>query len=332
MDFAIAGAGIIGLSLALELHARGATVAILDTAKAIAGASTAAAGMLATDDPHNPPALHAFSTYSASLYDGYLRRLAALSGLEVPYQTDTTLQYIEGASPLKLDEHSVDPRQLSAAALAAVRNSGIRLIEDCRQIEVEECWKEMILRPAVGSEVHAERLVHASGAWFRAASQSADPVVFPRKGQMLRVRIPSGLKLVDVHRSATLYIVPRTHGPQAGTAIIGATEESAGFDLRVHQSDLDRLRKAAARIIPELANTEASPQIEAWAGLRPATRDLLPLLGKLPGSERQWVATGHYRNGILLTPGTAAVMSDLLEGRSPSVDLAPFSPPRVIGT
>ena len=332
VDFAIAGAGIIGLSLALELHARGASVAILDTAKATAGASTAAAGMLAADDPHNPPALHAFSTYSASLYDGYLRRLAALSGTEVPYQTDATLQYVDGASPLKLEEHSVDPRQLSAAALAAVRNSGVRLIEGCGQIEVEESSNEMILRPAVGAEVHAERLVHASGAWFRGGSQSADPVVFPRKGQMLRVRIPAGLDLVEVHRSAKLYIVPRTHGPQAGTAIIGATEEAAGFDLSVHQTDLDRLRQAAAQMIPELANIEASPQLEAWAGLRPATRDLLPLLGKLPGSEPQWVATGHYRNGILLAPGTAAVMSDLLEGRAPSIDLAPFSPSRFIQT
>ena len=86
-DIVIAGAGIIGLSTALELQHRGASVAILDTAAAASGASSAAAGMLAAEDPHNPAELREFSLFSLSLYDGFLERVASLSGLHVPYQT-----------------------------------------------------------------------------------------------------------------------------------------------------------------------------------------------------------------------------------------------------
>jgi glycine oxidase len=145
---------------------------------------------------------------------------------------------------------------------------------------------------------------------------------------MLRLRIPAGLALQAVHRSSSIYIVPRTHGPQAGTALIGATEEDAGFDPHISQADLDTLRSRAAVLLPELASADAAPQVEAWAGFRPATADRLPVIGPLPGTLNQWVATGHFRNGILLAPGTAAALADLLEARHPAVDLTTFSASR----
>jgi glycine oxidase len=142
---------------------------------------------------------------------------------------------------------------------------------------------------------------------------------------MLAVSLPPSLPLHLVVRTPDIYIVPRTSGPNAGRAIIGATIEDAGFDKTVHPSDIDHLRSLAAALLPPLAD---APQLEAWAGLRPATPDGLPLLGALPTQPNHFIATGHYRDGILLAPATAHVMAQLLLGETPSIDLAPFSPDR----
>jgi glycine oxidase len=103
--------------------------------------------------------------------------------------------------------------------------------------------------------------------------------------------------------------------------------EDAGFDTAVHQRDLDHLRSLAAKLLPALASGREAPLLEAWAGLRPATPDGLPVLGRI-GSSSEFVATGHFRNGILLAPATAVLLADLLEGRPPAVDLSAFSPGR----
>lgn len=325
LDIVVAGAGVIGLSLALELHRRGASVAVFDAAAAASGASTAAAGMLAAEDPHNPAELRQLSLFSISLYDRFLDRLTALSGLPVPYQTTSTLQYLDGGAILRLAEKSVDPRQLAAATLHAVRHLNIPLIEHTGHIEISEHSSGISIHPQQGPGIEAHRLVHASGAWF-----SGRPVITPRKGQMLRVKLPAALELREVHRSSSIYVVPRSHGLQAGTALIGATEEDAGFDTRTSAADLDQLRQRAAALVPALGDSTATPQVEAWAGLRPAAADRLPLIGRLPGSRHQWMAAGHYRNGILLAPATAVSLADLLEGRTPEVNLSPFDPARLI--
>jgi glycine oxidase len=144
---------------------------------------------------------------------------------------------------------------------------------------------------------------------------------------MLRVRIPAGLRLEEVHRSEQVYIVPRTQGPQAGTALIGATVEDAGFDVSTTDKELAGLRRLAAALFPALASEVNAPMVEAWAGLRPGTADQLPFLGR---AGDQIVAAGHFRNGILLAPATAVVIADIFEGKLPSVDLSPFHPSRAI--
>lgn len=324
-DIVVAGAGIIGLTLALELQHRGASVVLLDTAAAASGASTAAAGMLAAEDPHNPTELSQLSRFSISLYDRFLDRLTAVSGLPVPYQTTSTLQYLDDGMILRLAEKSVDPRQLAAAAIQAVRQSYIQLIEHTNRLEISEHAGGISIHSQNGPTLEAKRLIHASGAWF-----SGRPEITPRKGQMLRVQIPATLQLREVHRSSSIYVVPRSQGPQAGTALIGATEEHAGFDTRTSQANLDQLRQRAAALLPEFGNVTAAPQVEAWAGLRPATSDGLPLIGPLPGSRHQWIAGAHYRNGILLAPATAVTLADMLEDKPSAVNVSPFDPARLI--
>ncbi len=335
-DYVIAGAGIIGLSLALELERRGASVAVLERDRALGQASTAAAGMLAADDPGNPPALRPLSRLSISLYPAYLDRIAELSGIQVPFQTTTTLQAVEADTDALEDpaevvaqlvpgdhrfallaEHSLDPRQLAPALLSAVRNTRIDLREDSPLLRVA-ATPDGIRAETKDGVLHASHLIDCMGAW------SPAPVA-PRKGQMLAVELPPGLPLETVIRTEKVYIVPRTDGPNAGRAIIGATVENVGFDLEVHPLDMLTLNAYATRLLPALAGATF---LESWAGLRPTTADDLPILGPTSRQPRYMLANGHFRNGILLAPATAQVMADLLTGQTSQVELTPFSPTR----
>ncbi len=332
----IAGAGIIGLSLALELHRRGRRVVVIERDTALAHASIAAAGMLAAHDPDNPPELTPLAELSTALYPAYLARIEALTGIAVPFQTTRTLQAHPGSQTpdpavlpqlipgphrfALLDEHSIDPRQLATALLAAIRQTSIELRERTGLHTATESPHDIALDTSAGP-IHTDFLIHTQGAW------SFAPVT-PRKGQMLSVLLPASLPLRDVIRTPDVYIVPRTHGPRTGHALIGATVEEAGFDTATHPADLARLRTLAAQLLPQLADETLCPTVDQWAGLRPATPDALPIIGPHLGRSRSLIATGHYRNGILLAPATAHVIAQLLTDETPAVDLTHFSPAR----
>jgi glycine oxidase len=352
-DICIAGAGIIGLTLALELHHRGIRVTVLDQATPLAEASTAAAGMLAAADPHNPPQLRPLADLSLSLYPNFLDRLHTLSGISIPFQTHTTLQALPPGIPstsnkltpedlthllpalitgdhhfILLDEQSLDPRQLATALLAAIQTTTIDLRPNTPVLSVRSLNNGIEVHTPTGV-LHAKQFIDCTGAWASATSHLSNIQVVPKKGQMFSVSLPPSLPLHVVVRTPDIYIVPRTSGPNAGRAIIGATLEDAGFDKTTHPSDVARLRSLAAALLPPLAD---APQLEAWAGLRPATTDGLPLLGPLSVNPNHFIASGHFRDGILLAPGSAHVMAQLLSGETPSIDLAPFSPTRTVPT
>ncbi len=349
-DICIAGGGIIGLSLALELHRRGLSVTILDRGQPLSEASTAAAGMLAAGDPENPAPLRQLSDLSLSLYPAFLDRLHELSGIRIPFHTGKTLQShltasADTLSPEALtqilpqltpndrhftliDEHSLDPRNLAAALLAAVQATTIDLRANTKVLAAQSVDKAVEVHTVSGI-LHAAQFINCAGAWATHSSLTPDIAVVPKKGQMLAVSLPSSLPLHLVVRTHDIYIVPRTTGPLAGRAIIGATIEDAAFDKTIHSSDIAHLRSLAASLLPALAE---ATQLEAWAGLRPATVDGLPFLGALPDRDHQFVAAGHYRNGILLAPATAQVMAQLLTGEPPFIDLTSFSPARSLAT
>ncbi len=143
---------------------------------------------------------------------------------------------------------------------------------------------------------------------------------------MLAVELPPSLPLDIVVRTPDIYIVPRTRGEHAGRAIIGATIEDVGFDKTVHPEDIALLHARATRLLPSL---NGATVLDSWAGLRPATPDGLPLLGRLPEASRHLLATGHFRNGILLAPATARVMTQFILEEIPAIELTPFSPARL---
>ena len=328
-DIVIVGAGLIGLTIALELHDRGAVVTVVERGHCLAEASTAAAGMLAAEDPHNAPELWPLSQLSVQHYPKFLHRIETLSGIHVPFQTEATLQYLPDGTTMRLQERSLDPGQLAPALLAAVKRTSIRLLEHARIVAIQKTTYGVRLKTTSGEEIAAKTIVYAAGAWTSEVMTdlSGDAVpIAPRKGQMLRVRLPDTLPLSEVHRNERIYILPRTCGPQAGTALIGATVEDAGFDTTVHRQDIAQLRALAAELLPEFAAESEAPTIEAWAGLRPSTPDLLPVVGV--SRMGHFIASGHHRNGILLAPATAFVIADLVGGKAPSIDISAFSPDR----
>ncbi|QHN04893.1 FAD-dependent oxidoreductase [Granulicella sp. WH15] len=336
-DIVIAGAGIIGLSLALELERRGARVTVLEAGKALAQASTAAGGMLAAEDPGNPAALLELSRHSISLYPEFLDRLESLSGERIPFQTSYTLQALESPTEALddarrivpwlvtgehrfqlLDEHSIDPRQLAEVLLAAVRASSIELLEENAMTRLASTPDGVRMETASGQTVAGDYLVDCMGAW------SPAPVT-PVKGQMLAVALPAELPLEAVVRTHDTYIIPRLTGPNAGRVVIGATVENAGYDKTVKPHDILALHARASALLPQLKDAHF---VESWAGLRPSTADGLPILGTTAKQTRYMLANGHYRNGILLAPATAQVVADMLERRTPAVDLKVFRPER----
>ena len=325
-DIVIGGAGVIGLSLALELRQRGHTVLQLDSS-APGPASSAAAGMLAAHDPANPPELRSLARLSLALYPDFLRTLRQLTGTHVPFETEYVLEHgtaqgypeahlaalAPDTGPFHLrPEQSVDPRKL----LPALRAAGANL-QQAKVLAVNTATRSTITVHTGGGPLETETYIDCTGAW-------AGPFLRPAKGQMLRVQLPPDLLHHPnfdnvVLRTPEIYIVPRLDG----TALIGATVEDAGFSTETDPADLYRLRTLASDLIPALADAQG---IESWAGLRPRTADLLPLIGQL--APRHYVATGHYRNGILLAPATARVMAQLLHGERTDVPLQTFAPQR----
>jgi len=352
-EICIAGAGIIGLSLALELHHRGARVAVFDQGVPLAEASTAAAGMLAAADPDNPPQLRPLSWLSLALYPAFIDRIESLSGTSVPFHTSTTLQALpehlaemigeqDTLAPetlalllpqlnrgnhrfLLLAEDSLDPRELASSLLAAAQSTTIDLHPHTTIRNIRSSRSGVELDTSAGNFT-ADRFVDCTGAWSLTSHLLPHLRVTPRKGQMLAVSLPTDLQLHVVVRTPQIYIVPRTADPAVNRAVIGATVEDVGYDKTVHSHDIAHLRGLAASLLPQLAD---APEQETWSGLRPATPDNLPILGAIPGQPNQFIATGHYRNGILLAPATAHLMAQILTYETPSIDLSKFSPERI---
>jgi glycine oxidase len=201
------------------------------------------------------------------------------------------------------DEASIDPRRLSAALLAALREEAVevRTGEEVVEARIEE-GRIAGVRTSSGTELRAEIVVLAAGAWSGAVEwlpPEARPAVRPVKGQILELRARDGTAPCRrILASERVYMVPRGDG----RLIVGATVEEQGFDTAVTAGGVLELLREAYRLLPEVAEMEL---VEAAAGLRPGTPDNLPIIA--PGEvEGLLIAGGHYRNGILLAPLAAA--------------------------
>jgi glycine oxidase len=215
------------------------------------------------------------------------------------------------------DEGSVDNRRLGRALASACQARGVS-IATTASLRVE-CDARRVLGVATDfGFVAAAQVINACGAWaalLEGPPATCRPPVTPVKGQMLSLGVPK-----DFVRRATwaegCYLVPRDDG----RLLVGATVEAAGFDERPTAQGMHDLLHAALTAAPALASFSVT---ESWAGLRPGTPDGSPFLGATP-LEGFFLATGHYRNGILLAPITARLIADAIEGTEAQA-LRPFS-------
>jgi glycine oxidase len=345
-DVLVVGGGIIGLALSIALRKRGAKVLLVERGEPGREASYAAAGMLSDCAFETPAALQPLAQASARMYPGFVHELQDESGMNVDLRDQGTLLFVSDkhvgdidskeipaasltelepalAAPklptFYLKERSVDPRALTAAALKAARH---------REVDVSSGTAVTGLIVANGqiqgvtterTSYHAPAVVNCAGAWAGQISSHRFPTR-PVKGQMLCM--VGGPTLTHVLRAPEVYLVPRSDG----RVLIGATVEEAGYDKRTDANTIRRLNRAAVALVPAL---EQARVLESWAGLRPGTPDDLPILGATttPG---YFVAAGHFRDGILLSPVTAHLMAQLVTGGKPDLDLTPFSAARFV--
>jgi glycine oxidase len=163
----------------------------------------------------------------------------------------------------------------------------------------------------------------AAGAWTSelTAALGAGLRIEPRRGQMIALAHTPPLLSHCIHGEA--YLVPRP----SGELLIGATVERAGFQRAVTAEGIGSLLRAAIELVPSLRDL---PIARTWCGFRPWAPDSLPVLGPWPGIDGLWLATGHYRNGILLAPITARLMTSWMTTGKPGVDVGDFLPDRFV--
>ena len=355
-DVIIIGAGIIGLSLAISLRKQGLRVLLVERAVPGREASHAAAGMLVGSGAEIPPPLRVLAEESARLYPEFVHELEDESGIKVDLRDQGTVlisldgHFPDSAEPISRDklqalepalvlpgrarpglhesaatsaaylsERSVDPRALVTAAIQAAHH---REVDISSGSEV----KSLLVSEGQVTGVQTEKtsysaavVVNCAGAWAGCIAPYRFPVR-PVKGQMLAV--VGGPALKHVVRSEKVYLVPRSDR----RLVIGSTLEDAGYNKQTSVNTIQQLFHAAIELAPGLSESKVH---EAWAGLRPGTPDDLPILGETSTSG-YFVATGHLRDGILLAPITAQIMTKLVLGNSPGYDLAHFGPSRFL--
>jgi len=365
-DVVIVGAGVIGLGIAWRAAQSGLGVTVVDSASG-RGASWAAAGMLApvTEVHYGEQALLELNLAAAVRWRAFAAELEQYAARPVGYRRCGTLtvardtddnaaledlfafqrglgldverlrarecrQLEPGLAPgirggvLAAGDHQVDNRSLVTALLAACERAGVRyLARKVAAVRVEHDRALGVLL-AGGEPVDAGAVVIAAGCWsgtIPGLPPGLVPPVRPVKGQLLHLRGPGEAPLCQRNvRGLEVYVVSRGDG----RVVVGATVEEHGFDTTVTAGGVHDLLRAAVELLPEITELELT---ETVAGLRPGSPDNAPLIGP-SGLDGLLIASGHYRNGILLVPVTAEGVATILAGNPVPDLIAPFSPTR----
>jgi glycine oxidase len=363
----VIGAGVIGSACAFELAQAGARVTVFDARRIGQGASQASAGVLAPYiEGHERGPLRELGRRSLDLYDEFIERLAATTGRVVQYARSGTLEIaLDGAEASRLQqsvatlaEDGVNARWLDAAALreaeplaapdaaggllidlhafvgvpeltetlaAAAMRCGARVATESRVLSVGAAAGDRVEVITENGASTADRVILAAGSWSGHVPLGgvANAVgVKPVRGQLLHLAWPTEQPLRHVLWSSTCYLVPWLNG----RVLVGATVEHAGFDERATSAGVRSLLDASCSLVPRLSDASF---VEVRVGLRPASPDDLPVVGESAVVPGLIYATGHYRNGVLLAPLTAALVRQLVfdEPRDPALET--LSPTRL---
>jgi len=363
-DCLIVGGGVIGLSLAWELATAGLSVQVIDQAEPGREASWAGAGILppaATSSALHPyDRLRALSSelhprWAAKLLEAtgidngyrrcggiYIARTAgeaaalaawagatAAEGIAVERLAAAALGEFEpalmtahrppfrGIYRLPAEAQLRNPRHLKALQVACVQ-AGVVIRPRLGMIGFKHRGDRVIAIETTSGDLSAGTYCITTGAWTARVLEplGITPKILPMRGQMILFHCPLP-PLTHVINEGSRYLVPRDDG----YVLAGSTEEEVGFDKRNTEEAIADLSTFACELVSAL--TTASIE-RTWAGLRPATLDGMPYLGPLPGLTNAFLAAGHFRSGLYLSPATAVVMSQLIRGERPAIDLRPF--------
>jgi glycine oxidase len=365
MKVIVVGGGVIGCATAYELAKTGCAVTLLERATPGSEASGAAAGLLAAFGESGATPFEELGLASWRLYPEVVEELRTQTGIDVEYVTRGTIYplftaehvhraaarasradgrefgieawdaaevhdrepglsaRVRGAMYVRGD-HWVNNQRLVVAYAAAAVGAGVwlRTGTTVSRVVVEDGRARGVV--ANGERVDGDVILLAAGAWTDdlVASFGSSLPVEPRRGQMLALaQIPPVVRHC-IHAD-DVYLVPRP----SGELLVGATVERVGFQASVTAQGIGGLLKTALDLVPPLADL---PIIRTWFGFRPWAPDSLPILGPWPGIAGLFVATAHYRYGILLAPITARLMAGWIARGGPSVDVTAFMPDRFV--
>ena len=359
-EVVVVGGGVVGLAVGYELARRGREVLVLESGDLPGAATRAAAGMLApiSEADLADGSLVDLELDSLRRYPEFVAGIEGLTGRSCGHRTEGTLwaalnQDQEGdldrlaamqrakglaarwltseealarephlsgrvvAGLLIEGDHQVDPRALSAALGAAIGTLGGRLATGCQVTRIDHGAGrvEGVSGVAGGTpfRVACDVAVLAAGVWSGAVEAPLPPLgLRPVKGQLVRLAGPELVR--HVVRTPEVYLVPR----RGGELLVGATMEEQGLDALPTAGAILELLREAWRVLPgvyDLAVTELS------VGFRPALRDHRPVIGAA-ATRGLFVATGHFRNGVLLAPATAHYLAEWIAGGTPPAALA----------
>ncbi len=361
-DVLIIGGGVIGLTTAYFLARDGVRVTVVDQGDLGQESSWAGAGIISPGNPNRARSpLGQLRARSAELFpelshelregtgldNGYLR----CGGLELRRSSDDLErqrvanllreQRGEGVSCEVMDAKELrtfepglsehlpgavffpeiaqvrNPRHVKAL-IAACAALGVNLRPGCPAYQLEREGDRIRSARVAGGDLAADRFLIAAGAWSDQLLHGVgwQPGIRPIRGQIVLLN-SSPLPFRRVLQAGPHYLVPRPDG----RVLVGSTEEDVGFNKQTTAEAVQNLLAFATELVPALA---AAPVERCWAGLRPGSPDGRPFLGLVPGLRNLFVAAGHFRSGISLSPATGLVMAELLQGKAPSVPLDAF--------
>jgi glycine oxidase len=354
-DVLILGGGVIGLTTAYFLAREGLHVEVLDRSTFGQEASWAGAGIIPPGNPSRARPPHdLFRAQSSALFPRLSQDLREATGIDNGYRVCGGLEWLsEQDSPvlqawreegLRVEKVSAkqfpavepaldtgleaayflpdmaqvrNPRHIKAL-LAWCRTHGVELRADCTVHGFEKRAGRITAVTTNEGALTADRFLLAAGAWTEDLLRQIGwiPGIRPVRGQIALLHTGTPL-LRRILLQGKRYVVPRDDG----RVLVGSTEEEAGFEKRTTAAAIADLLLFARSLVPELAAAHVE---QCWAGLRPGSPDGWPFLGPVPGFANLFIAAGHFRAGIQLSPATGQMMTDLLVGRKPTVPLEAF--------